>query len=168
MYFPGRRERLFAFLYFCEGAPIGFLWWALPAYWSASGVPVERVTAITAAAVLPWSLKWLWAPLVDLTAPRLGYHRWIVAMQFLMGLSLWPLVWLDPSEQFAWLLAVLLVHATAAATQDVAIDGLCVALVAEHERGEVNGWMQAGMLLGRAMFGGGAVLLIGAAPCWPA
>jgi len=102
MYFPGRRERLFAFLYFCEGAPIGFVWWALPAYWSHAGVPVERVTLVTAAAVIPWSLKWLWAPLVDLTAARIGYFPWVLATQLMMGLALWPIVWLDPSNQLAW------------------------------------------------------------------
>ncbi len=160
MYFPGRREALFAALYFCEGAPIGFVWWALPAYWASTGVSGERITTIVAVAVLPWTLKWLWAPLVDLAAPRIGYRPWIIAAQVAMGLSLVPLAWLDPQHQLVWLLAVLVVHAISAATQDVAIDGLCVATVAERERGEVNGWMQAGMLLGRALFGGGAVLLM--------
>ncbi|REK10527.1 MAG: MFS transporter [Planctomycetota bacterium] len=159
MYFPGRRERLFAFLYFCEGAPIGFIWWALPAYWAHTELPVDHATAITAYVVLPWSLKWLWAPVVDATAPRIGYLRWIIAMQLAMGLALVPVAWLDPAQQFYLLAAALVVHAFAAATQDVGIDGLCMTMVEEHELGEVNGWMQAGMLLGRALFGGGALLL---------
>ncbi len=100
MYVPGRRELLFAALYFCEGAPIGFLWWALPAYWAAGNLPVAEITLLTAAAAVPWSFKWLWAPLVDLTAPRVGYRRWIIVAQVIMGLSLLPLVWLDPHRQF--------------------------------------------------------------------
>jgi len=159
---PGRRESLFAFLYFCEGAPIGFIWWALPAYWASLGVPVEHITTIVAVTVLPWTFKWLWAPLVDWTAPSVGYQSWIVAAQAIMGLALLPLVWLDPVDQFPGLLLSLVLHALAAATQDVAIDGLCVATVERHERGAINGWMQTGMLLGRALFGGGAVLIMAA------
>jgi predicted MFS family arabinose efflux permease len=50
-------------------------------------------------------------------------------------------------------------HALAAATQDVAVDGLAVAVVAPGERGRLQGWTQTGMLAGRGAFGGGALLL---------
>jgi len=160
MVFPARQSLLFAALYFCEGAPIGFLWWALPAYWKSAGLAVDRIATITAVLVLPWSLKWLWAPLVDWSASHWPYRRWIIAAQGTMGLALLALPGLDPQHDFWWLIAVLLGHALAAATQDVSIDALCISMVGSERRGSVNGWMQAGMLLGRALFGGGALLLI--------
>ncbi len=50
-------------------------------------------------------------------------------------------------------------HALAAATQDVAIDALCISSTNPGERGQYNGWMQTGMLLGRALMGGGALVM---------
>lgn len=160
MHLPHRRQVLFAMLYFCEGAPIGFLWWALPPYWYAAGVPVERVATIVAILALPWALKWLWAPLIDVSSPRWSYRNWAITAQVVMGCALVPLPWLSPETMLPALLAAMLVHALAAATQDVAIDAMCVATIAVEERGRTNGWMQAGMLLGRALFGGGALWLI--------
>jgi predicted MFS family arabinose efflux permease len=54
---------------------------------------------------------------------------------------------------------LLLAHAVCAATQDVAIDALAVAAVPPEERGRINAAMQVGMLGGRSLFGGGAILL---------
>jgi len=155
------RRLLFALLYLSEGAPIGFIWWALPAHLRTQGLPVATITTITAALALPWALKFLWAPLVDIVRSSSWSRRsWIVAAQIAMGLFLLPIAFIDPRRQAAALLGLLLAHAIAAATQDVAIDALCIASVPTEERGSVNGWMQAGMLLGRAAFGGGALYLI--------
>lgn len=160
-----RRGRLavFGVLYFSEGAPIGFLWWAMPTLLRAEDVAVERITALTAALVLPWTLKFLWAPLVDAArGPRWGLRHWIGAAQGAMGLCLVPLVFIDPAESFGWWFGLLLAHAVCAATQDVAIDALAVNTVPAAERGRVNAAMQVGMLTGRSLFGGGAILVAGA------
>jgi len=155
-----RRTVLFALLYASEGAPIGFIWWALPTLLRSADLPVERITALTAVLLLPWVCKFLWAPLLDFwRGPRWGYRAWIMAMQTLMGVSLVPLVWLDPVAEFEWWRTLLLVHAFSAATQDVAIDALAIGAVPPAERGRLNGAMQAGMLLGRSAFGGGVLLL---------
>lgn len=157
---PNRRRGLFAALYLSEGAPIGFIWFALPTWLRLSEVPIERITTLTALVVLPWTFKFVWAPLVDvLQSPRWTVRHWIVTAQLTMGATLLPLIWLDLQQDFAWIVPLLLMHALAAATQDVAIDALCIATTDPSERGRLNGWMQAGMLLGRAMFGGGALLL---------
>ncbi len=155
-----RRKFLFFSLYLSEGAPIGFIWLALPTRLRASGVDIEDITWLTAILVLPWTFKFLWAPLVDLLRTRRwNLRHWIVTAQIVMGLSLLPLIWLDPVHSFRALGALLLVHAFAAATQDVAIDALCISTTSASERGQYNGWMQAGMLIGRAVMGGGALVL---------
>ena len=158
---PRRRRILFAALYLSEGAPIGFIWWCLPALLKSSGVPVAEITALTALLVLPWSFKFLWAPAVDvLRNDRWAFRHWIVAAQLLMALTLSPLLVLDSTSDMQWIAPLLFAHACAAATQDVAIDALAIRTASREERGRLNGWMQAGMLLGRALLGGGALLLV--------
>lgn len=156
---PRGRLALFTVLYAAEGAPIGFIWWALPTMLRAAGVPVEQITGLTAVVLLPWIFKFLWAPAVDaLRAPWWGFRAWIIAAQIAMGLTLLPLLWLDPVARFdAWRI-LLLLHASFAATQDVAIDALAINSVEPAQRGLLNGSMQAGMLTGRSLFGGGALL----------
>lgn len=149
---------LFTCLYAAEGAPIGFIWWALPTLLRRRGVELERITSLLALLVLFWTFKFLWAPLVDaLRGPRWGLRAWIASAQAAMGLTLLPLVVLDPVRDFTAVAALLAAHSLAAATQDVAIDALAVRTVEITRRGTLNGCMQAGMLVGRSLFGGGAL-----------
>ncbi len=158
---PGRRRFIFALLYFSEGCPIGFIWWAVPTWLRTEGLDLGTITALTAMLVLPWTLKFLWAPLIDgCRSHRWGYRAWIVSLQLLMGLALVPLLALSPAESIDWLKWCLLIHALAASTQDVAIDALAIRSVPAEQRGSLNGWMQAGMLGGRSLFGGGAILAL--------
>lgn len=155
-----KRRLLFTALYFSEGAPIGFIWWALPARLRTEGINVQQITSLTAALVLPWTFKFLWAPLIDrCQSRRWTLKHWIVASQLGMGLCLWPLLKSDLVADFSLMAAVLFAHAMLAATQDAAIDALCIRTTTSLERGRLNGWMQAGMLLGRALLGGGVLAL---------
>ena len=155
----GGRRVLFAALYLSEGAPIGFVWWALPTRMRQEGVPVDEITAVTALLVLPWALKFLWAPAVDaLRGPAWGYRHWIVTAQIAMAATILPLAWLDLRADLGWVQILLIAHAFCAATQDVAIDAWAIRLTAEHERGSLSGVMQAGMLVGRWVFGAGLLL----------
>jgi len=153
-----RRQRwLFAGLYLCEGAPIGFLWWALPTILRERGADLERIGTLTAWLVLPWALKFLWAPLID-AGRGTALRTWIACSQGVMAATLLPLLWLDPARSLGWVTAALVLHAVAAASQDAAIDSLAIRTVPGPERGRLNGWMQVGMLVGRSAFGGGALL----------
>ncbi|WP_221031639.1 MFS transporter [Actomonas aquatica] len=152
----------FALLYFSEGAPIGFLWWGLPTLLRQDDVAVERIAALTATLALPWTLKFLWAPLVDACrSSRWGFKHWAGAAQLGMGACLLPLIWIDPATHFGVWFGLLLTHAVCAATQDVAIDALAINAVESTERGSLNAAMQIGMLGGRSLFGGGAIVLVG-------
>ncbi len=157
---PGGRKAVFAALYLSEGGPIGFIWWALPTWLRTQGVPVEQIAGLTALLVLPWTFKFLWAPLIDRFGVQRGRLRWWIAgAQLLMGLTLLPLFWLSPANDFQLVWWLLLAHAMAAATQDVGVDALAIHSAKPEELGHLNGCMQAGMLLGRSVFGGGALML---------
>lgn len=157
---PRGRRLLFFSLYLSEGAPIGYLWLALPTRLRSAGVPVERITQLTALLVLPWTFKFLVAPLVDgLRTSRWGRRHFVIAAQLAMGVTLLGTLALDPVADLGPLTWLLLAHACAAATQDVSIDALCIASTSVDERGRLNGFMQAGMMIGRAAMGGGALIL---------
>lgn len=158
----GRRV-LFGTLYFAEGAPIGLIWWTLPVFLRRAEWTKAEIGALTGLLVLPWALKFVWAPLVDvLRSTRFGFRAWIVMCQIAMCLTLLPLLWIDlRTVGTGWLTAILLTHAIAAATQDVAIDGLAVRRVAPDDRGAISGWMQCGMLAGRGIFGGALLAFVG-------
>jgi MFS transporter, PAT family, beta-lactamase induction signal transducer AmpG len=154
------RKALFALLYLAEGAPIGFIWWAVPTKLREAGVPVGTIALLTSVVILPWAFKFLWAPLVDvLRGPRWGRRGWVVSTQLLMGLSLLPLAVLDWQSSLGLLFGLLLLHAFAAATQDVAIDAWAISVTPPEELGAINGWMQSGMLIGRWLFGAGFLIV---------
>lgn len=155
------RRLLFTAYYFVEGAPIGFLWWSLPAILRSRGAEPERIGALLGWLVLPWALKWLWAPLVDRwQGPRWTLRGWIVASQLGMALALLPLVTRTALADSELLVACLCAHAVFAATQDAAIDALMIRTTEPGERGQLAGWMQLGMLTGRSLLGGGALLVL--------
>jgi MFS family permease len=110
---------------------------------------------------LPWTLKFLAGPLVDRSVARGGRLRsWILACQFVMGLTLLPLAAGNSVPGFDLLLGLLLAHACFAAVQDVAIDALCIRTVSVDHLGSINGWMQFGMTAGRAAAAASVPLLI--------
>jgi len=151
---------LVTILYLTEGAPIGFIWWAMPTLLRQQNVAIESITSLTAILILPWIFKFVWAPLVDsLRNEKRGYKFWIFISQFLMGLSLVPLIFISPQNNFSVWGLFLFIHSLAAATQDVSIDALVISVIAKNERGKLNGFMNAGMLIGRSLFGGGTLIL---------
>ncbi|MBU1423666.1 MAG: hypothetical protein KJ963_02625 [Bacteroidetes bacterium] len=157
---PTGRKIIFTSLYLSEGAPIGYIWWTIPTRLRVEGVSIEQITFLTSLLVLPWVLKFLWAPIIDtLQSNRWTLRSWIIATQFLMGITLLPLIFLDFQADFNIVFILLLFHTITAATQDASIDALSIASVPTSERGSINGWMQTGMLTGRALLGGGALTL---------
>lgn len=150
-----RRRALFFFLYVCEGAPFGFIWWMLPVLLREAGNPVARITTLTALATLPWTVKFLAAPLIDYSSARgLALRWWISAMQLGMVLALLPVLGLDLAAGYPLLLVCLVAHSSFGALQDVAVDTLAMRTAPANELGSLNGWMQAGMLAGRAITAG--------------
>lgn len=157
---PAGRKVLFAGLYLSEGAPIGYIWWALPYKLTLAGHPVNEVTALTSLLVLPWAFKFIWAPAIDVVrGRRWSLRAWIATAQIGMALTLLPLFALDLAGDLTWIWWLLLAHAVLASIQDVAVDTLAISITPAHERGAVNGWMQVGLLAGRSVFGGGLLVL---------
>ncbi|HEY1227205.1 MAG TPA: MFS transporter, partial [Ramlibacter sp.] len=159
-----RRGRLTAFflLYITEGIPLGFAATAVATQLRRQGVGPAEIGAFVASFYLPWAFKWAFGPFVDVfRSQRFGHRRgWILLTQLVMILTLASLVAV-PLPQGLWLFtAILLVHNTFGAIQDVAIDSLAVNTLSEDERGLANGLMFAGAAIGQAIGGSGVLFMI--------
>ena len=92
---------------------------------------------------------------------RFGHRRaWILGTQLIMAATLGMLVFVKLPEQLALFTAILLVHNTFAAMQDVAIDALACNTLHPEERGLANGLMFAGAAVGQAVGGSGVLFLM--------
>jgi PAT family beta-lactamase induction signal transducer AmpG len=158
-----RRGRLAAFflLYITEGIPLGFAAIAVATELRRRGVGPAEIGAFVASFYLPWAFKWAFGPFVDVfRSQRWGHRRgWILFTQVVMALTLAVLVFVPLPSGLAVFTAILLVHNTFGATQDVAIDSLAVNTLGEDERGLANGLMFAGASIGQAVGGSGVLLM---------
>jgi MFS family permease len=145
-------------LYLVQGLPFGFQANALAALLRDQGVSMTHITLTTALA-LPWSLKALWAPLVDRHHVRaLGRRRsWILPMQLLLALSMVAAAFAPVHPDPLPLLTLVLLMNLFAATMDIAVDGLAVDLLRETELGAGNAAQVVGYKVG--MLAGGGLLV---------
>lgn len=157
----GRTVVLLATLYCAQGLPSGLIAHAMPVLLRQQGVDLALIGMLKLIA-LPWMLKVLWAPWVDrLSSSRMGHHRgWILPMQAVILLSLCAVSLLPPAamsgQALPLLIGLLLLINLAAATQDVATDGLAVRLLPLRWRGLGNslqvGGYKTGMIVSGSVF----------------
>ncbi|HLD66405.1 MAG TPA: MFS transporter [Pseudomonas sp.] len=156
---------LLASLYCAQGLPSGLLAHSLPVLLRQHGVDLAYIGLLKLLA-LPWLLKVFWAPWVDrLASRRLGHHRgWILPLQAGITALIAGLALLAPERLFGsqlpLLLGALLLVNLAAATQDVATDGLTVRLLPERWRGLGNSLQVGGYKVGMLVSGSGLLLAI--------
>lgn len=152
----------FFFLYVTEGIPLGFAATAVATQLRRQDVGPAEIGAFVGSFYLPWAFKWAFGPLVDVfRSERLGARRgWILGTQLALIVTLLACTGLDLPAQLGVLTAVLLVHNTFGAMQDVAIDALAVATLRDDERGLANGVMFAGASIGAAVGGSGVLFLM--------
>ena len=113
---------------------------------------------------LPWTLKFLWAPLVDVWGSR---RCWIVCCQGLLAIDLCLLLFFDSAGSNSLgsgLWVGLIVLAVLSATQDIAIDAYTIELLDQTEMGPANGVRVSTYRVALIVAGGvfvGAASLIG-------
>ena len=154
-------------LYLAQGLPAGFITQALPAILRQYDVSLTLI-GLVGFLLLPWALKFLWAPLVDAYyQPKVGQSRsWILPTQ-LGAAGLVALIALFDPTRFsdpAVLLpffAVLFCLNLLGATQDVATDGLAVRILSRGQRQWGNAIQVIGYRLGLIIGGGGLLLVLG-------
>jgi len=146
-------------LYFGQGLPYVVVMTLSVIVYKTLGISNTDIALYTSWLYLPWVIKPLWSPLVDLLGTKRG---WVVALQFAVGAALALVALTLPMDAFFQVtLAVFWLMAFASATHDIAADGYYMLALAEHEQaafvGVRSAFYRAAMIAGQ----GGLVYLAG-------
>ena len=137
-------------LYLAQGFPSGVFRKVWPVYFRDHGVSLTQIGLISLLG-LPYTLKPLWAPLVD----RYGDRRvWIAVCLAVMAVALAVHPLFDASQPRIALWAVLLTFTLASATQDIAIDAHTIGMLPKGEEGAANGIRVSAWRVGYIASGG--------------
>jgi len=121
-----------------SGMPLYLLIQLIPAWLRAAEVSLGEI-GLFALVGLPYTWKFLWAPLMDRIRLPLGRRRgWMLAAQTGLIVSIGALGYIDPLEQTALVAVFASVIAFLSATQDVAIDAYRRELLPDEELGLGN------------------------------
>lgn len=149
-----RRIGLMLPLGFASGLPLALTSGTLQAWLTIAGVDLRTIGVFTLVG-LPYTLKFLWAPLMDrYTPPWLGRRRgWMVLTQASLILGVLAMALIDPS-QWPWLLGIVALSvAFMSASQDIVFDAYRTETLRPQERGLgaavwVNGYRFALLIAG--------------------
>jgi PAT family beta-lactamase induction signal transducer AmpG len=119
-------------LYFSQGIPYVVVMTLSVVMYKRLGVSNTDIALYTSWLYLPWVIKPLWSPLVDMTRTK---RFWIVAMQFLVSLALASAAFaIRRSAFFRWSLFLFWIMAFASATHDIAADGFYMLSLSPHQQ----------------------------------
>ena len=119
-------------LYFAEGLPYVVVMTVSVIMYKSLDVSNTEIALYTSWLYLPWVIKPLWSPLVDVLKTK---RSWIVGMQLLIGAGLAGVALTLPMDgflryslMFLWLLAF------SSATHDIAADGFYMLGLTQHQQ----------------------------------
>lgn len=124
-------------LYFGQALPYVVVMTLSTIMYKARGIGNDDMAYYTSLLYLPWVIKPLWSPLVEMVGRK---RQWIIFMQLLIGLALFgtALTMKLPSF-FLSSIAVLWVMAFVSATHDIAADGFYLLGLKQYQQAEFVG-----------------------------
>lgn len=147
-------------LYFAEGIPYVAVMTISVILYKQMGLSNADITFYTSWLYLPWVIKPLWSPLVDLVKTK---RWWILLMQLLIGAALGGVAftiptnfWLQGTLFFFWIMAF------SSATHDIAADGYYMIALDEHEQSVFVGIRSTFYRLATIIGSGVLVMIAGA------
>ena len=143
-------------LYFAEGIPYIIVMFVATDMYKTLGISNASLAFWTSILYLPWVIKPLWSPFVDLYSTK---RRWIVWMQIGLAITFFGVSlvlhlpwWFPLSLIFLWIMAII------SATHDIAADGFYMLALDEHRQAFYTGIRSTFYRL--AMIAGLGVLVI--------
>lgn len=119
-------------LYFAEGFPYVLIVTVSVIMFKKLGVSNSDVTLYTGWLYLPWVIKPLWSPFVDLIKTK---RWWVTTTQIILGAGLAGIAFSIPTSNFLqWTLAIFWLLAFSSATHDIAADGLYMLGLSEGDQ----------------------------------
>jgi PAT family beta-lactamase induction signal transducer AmpG len=151
------RRKLFwlSVVYFIQGLPFGVYLDVFPVYFRQHGVSLSDI-GLMATLSLPWTLKFLWAPVLDRFLER---RTWVTVACGAMALAMFSVPLFDAGHPTLGLWTLLFSFIVFSATQDVAIDAFAVAIVSRGEEGIANSF-RSGLYRVGALAGGGMTMYL--------
>lgn len=140
-------------LYFAEGLPYVVAMTVSVIMFKRLGISNTDIALYTSWLYLPWVIKPLWSPIVDILKTK---RFWIVWMQLLVGGALAGVALTLPgSDFFRWTLAFLWLLAFSSATHDIAADGFYMLGLSKYDQaffvGIRNTFYRFAMLSGQGL-----------------
>jgi PAT family beta-lactamase induction signal transducer AmpG len=153
-----RRMLICVFTGFASGMPLYVLIQLIPAWLKDGGVPLAEI-GLFSAVTLPYTLKFLWAPMMDrYVPPLLGRRRgWMLLTQIALLLSIGVLGMFDPALSTGVVAAVAVAVVFFSASQDIVLDAYRREILGDNELGmgnaiHVNAYRISGFVPGSLAF----------------
>lgn len=162
--YADRRVLAILFLGFSSGLPLALTAGTLGVWLAKAGVDKTTI-GLFALVGVPYTFKFLWAPLVDrVPVPwltrRLGRRRgWAVAAQLALMAAVFALGTVNPAEEPVLTALLALAVAFCSASQDIVIDAYRVEILEERQFGAGAAMIVLGYRLGMLVSGAGALYL---------
>ena len=119
-------------LYFAEGIPYVVVMTVSVILYKRLGLSNTEIALYTSWLYLPWVIKPLWSPFVDIFRTK---RWWIVIMQLIVGAGLAGVAFTIPTSNFVqYTLAFFWLLAFSSATHDIAADGFYMIGLSEHDQ----------------------------------
>jgi len=119
-------------LYFAQGIPYVVVMSISVIMYKKLGISNTDIALYTSWLYLPWVIKPLWSPFVDMFSTK---RFWIVAMQLFIGGALATVAFTIPLPNFFQItLAVFWLMAFSSATHDIAADGFYMLALEQHQQ----------------------------------
>lgn len=125
-------------LYFAQGLPYVIVMNLAVIMYKRLGISNTDIALYTSWLYLPWVIKPLWSPVVDVLKTK---RWWILVMQIVIGGALAGVAFTLPgSAAFRYSLAFMWLLAFSSATHDIAIDGYYLLELSERQQAFYVGW----------------------------
>ena len=146
-------------LYFAEGLPYVAVMIISLVMYKRMGISNTEVALYTSWLNLPWVIKPLWSPFIDIIKTK---RYWITSMQLLIGAGLAGIAFTIPTDLFLQsTLAIFWLMAFSSATHDIAADGFYMIGLTQHEQALFVGIRSTFYRLATITGQGGLIMLAG-------
>lgn len=141
-------------LYFAEGMPYVVVMTVSVIMYKRLGISNTDIALYTSWLYLPWVIKPLWSPVVDIFKTK---RFWIVTMQIIIGGGLAGVALTLPLPSFfQYTIAFLWLMAFSSATHDIAADGFYMLGLEQHQQaafvGVRSAFYRVAMISGQGLF----------------
>jgi MFS family permease len=146
-------------LYLARAIPATFIMTALQVTLRQHGIGLATIGLLSLTR-LPWSIKFLWAPLIDRHCVTVGdFKKLIIATETVFAAAIFLVGFLDVAKNLTLIVALILLSTFAASVQNVTSDTLAVNAFQRGDHSAVTSMKSMGRYTGR-LLGGGILIMV--------